>query len=108
MAEAKSNEREQQRSGARQTGQMTAQQPRGGSLQRRQSYPSLLALSPFELMRRMSEDMLGIFGGPQARTGREQGIWAPRIEAFQKGDEFVVRAELPGMNVDDVIVEVGE
>jgi HSP20 family molecular chaperone IbpA len=24
-------------------------------------------------------------------------VWSPRIEAFQRGDEFIVRAELPGL-----------
>jgi HSP20 family protein len=35
-------------------------------------------------------------------------LWAPRIEAFQRGDEFVVRAELPGLKKDDVRVNVTE
>src|SRR5262245_61139633 len=26
-----------------------------------------------------------------------RGDWAPAVEAFQRGNEFVVRAELPGM-----------
>ena len=43
----------------------------------------------------------GFFGGPN-----RQGLWAPRIEAFQQGDRFIVRAELPGMKKDDVQVEL--
>lgn len=34
------------------------------------------------------------------------GLWAPRIEAFQRGDEFIVRAELPGLKKEDVRVNV--
>jgi len=34
--------------------------------------------------------------------------WAPRIEAVQNGDRFIVRAELPGLKKDDVQVELGE
>jgi HSP20 family protein len=33
-------------------------------------------------------------------------VWAPRIEAFQKGDEFIVRAELPGLRKEDVRVNL--
>lgn len=41
------------------------------------------------------------------RTGREGlGLWAPQIETFQRGDEFVVRADLPGLNKDEVSVEL--
>jgi HSP20 family protein len=45
----------------------------------------------------------GVFGG---RAG--QGLWSPRIEAFQKGDRFIVRADLPGMKKDDVEVELAD
>ncbi len=76
--------------------------------------------SPFEFMDRVTEEMdrafdrmfqdLGLprrswsrgFGTPAA----SQGTWMPRVEAFQKGDQFIVRAELPGMNKDDVQVEL--
>jgi HSP20 family protein len=114
MAESKSSEKEQQRTSereqrgmARQTGTDQSRQARGQSMQRRQGYPALLALSPFELMRRMTEDMLGTLGGP-AGAGREQAIWTPRIEAFEEGSEFVVRAELPGMNADEVLVDISD
>ena len=32
--------------------------------------------------------------------------WNPEIETFQRGDEFVVRADLPGLDKKDVTVEV--
>lgn len=32
--------------------------------------------------------------------------WTPEIESFQRGDEFVVRADLPGLEKKDVSVEV--
>lgn len=116
MAESKSSEREQQRSGTAQSSEReqqrssTPQSTRvGTSLQRRHAYPSLFALSPFELMRRMSEEMMGVLGGGgRGAMARDQGIWAPRIEAFQDGNEFVVRAELPGLNADDVVVYIGD
>jgi HSP20 family protein len=113
MAESKSSEKEQQRSTTTQSGtareQDRTQPTRSGlSLQRRHAYQSLFALSPFELMRRMSEEMMGVLGGGRGATVRDQGIWAPRIEAFQDGNEFVVRAELPGLSANDVAVNVGD
>jgi HSP20 family protein len=35
-----------------------------------------------------------------------QEMWTPRIEAFQKGDRFIVRADLPGMKKDDIQVDL--
>jgi HSP20 family protein len=34
--------------------------------------------------------------------------WTPAIEAFQRGSEFVVRADVPGLSRDDLTVEVGD
>jgi len=48
---------------------------------------------------------IGALGGPASREN-EIGDWSPQVEAFQRGDKFVVRADLPGMNKDDVKVEV--
>ena len=52
----------------------------------------------------------------QPQQGRRQGgsspaptragVWAPQIELFQRGNELVVRADLPGLDRDDVNVEV--
>ena len=118
MAETKTNRPETSR-------QTTSSQrdPQQGSLQRRQqtAWPS----NPFEMMDRLTEEMFGrMFGdyvGPrrswlarspfrslrgQAPQGQEQGLWAPRVEAFQQGDRFIIRAELPGLKKDDVQVEV--
>ena len=73
--------------------------------------------SPFSFMRRFSEEMdrlfedFGLGGSPLARsTGgllpREFGRWAPPVEMFTKGDQLVVRAELPGIDKKDVKVEI--
>jgi HSP20 family protein len=74
---------------------------------------------PFDLFDRISDEMdrtfgrvfrdLGIPGGGllsrRAAQGG-QGLWTPRVEAFQQGDRFIVRAELPGLKKDDVQVEL--
>ena len=35
-------------------------------------------------------------------------VWTPQIETFQRGDQFVVRADLPGLKKEDVNVEVAD
>jgi HSP20 family protein len=66
---------------------------------------------PFGFMDRMAEEMdrtfdrlFRDFGGAGSRT--REGIWAPRVEAFQKGDQYLVRAELPGLKKEDINVDV--
>ena len=77
---------------------------------------------PLGFMSRMTEEMDRTFDrlwrdfGLQPRRswmperffgrGAGQSAWAPRVEAFQKGDRFIVRAELPGLKRDDVNVEL--
>ncbi|HEX5071477.1 MAG TPA: Hsp20/alpha crystallin family protein [Vicinamibacterales bacterium] len=40
-------------------------------------------------------------------TRRGQGFtWMPQVESFQRNDEFVVRADLPGLEKKDITVEV--
>jgi HSP20 family protein len=43
--------------------------------------------------------------GAQGR-GLARGQWNPTLEVFQRGDELVVRADLPGVKVDDVSLDV--
>lgn len=71
--------------------------------------------SPFSIMRRMMEDMDRMFfdfaGGGLPDTwsgaaGAERGTWAPQIETFRRGDQLVVRADLPGMKKENLNVEV--
>lgn len=65
-------------------------------------------MSPFAMMRRFSDEMDRMFSG--GARGERQTIsgWTPAVEVSQKGDQFKVCAELPGMNKDDVRVEATE
>jgi HSP20 family protein len=63
-------------------------------------------LSPFSMMRRMMEDFDRAWGSmSSARSSGGGGLWTPAVEVSQRGDHFVVSAELPGLNKDDVRVE---
>jgi HSP20 family protein len=89
--------------------------------------PDLLATAfmsnPFGFMRRMSEEMNEIFEGSglgggvaPSRVGDRslvsrsgQGateLWMPQIEVRQRGNEIVLRADLPGLKKEDVDIEV--
>jgi HSP20 family protein len=56
--------------------------------------------SPFDLMRRFNDEMQGFFG--------HAGTWEPNIEVFQRANEFVIRADLPGMDKGDVFVDIAD
>ena len=93
-------------------------QPQGSShVQRRTPAAGWrpFVFGPFALIRRMQEDIDRLFGGVargQSLASRRQsqgpGQWSPAIETFQRGNEFVIRADLPGLSADDVTLEVGE
>jgi HSP20 family protein len=35
-----------------------------------------------------------------------EALWAPDIEVFQRGNELVIRADLPGLNKDEIKVDI--
>ncbi len=88
------------------------EQQRGGELQRRGAYPSLFALrpgdllrtNPFALMRQFTEEMDRLFEGRSA--GRETSLWTPTVEVAEHEGKLEVIADLPGINENDVKVEV--
>jgi HSP20 family protein len=102
----------------------------GTGLSRRQGTSPVYGsgvMNPFAAMRRWSEDMdrlfqdfgfgqlgfgaspfreLGALGNRIGSGQNDVSDWSPQVEAFRRGDKFVVRADLPGMKKDDVKVEV--
>jgi len=113
--------KETQSQETKQTGQALSKPERETRGLRRWS-PGLSPLSsPFEFFDRMTEEMdrafdrmwrdAGVLRRPSMSRlfGQgERGAWSPRIESFQKADQFIVRAELPGLKKDDVDVELNE
>src|SRR5262245_48031932 len=111
-----------------QSGQPSAQRPgemegedrgqRGARMARRGAYaPSMFALrpgavlsmSPFELMRRFMDELDRAFeslGVARGAGGGEIQVWTPHVEVFERDNNLVVRAELPGLDKDDIKVEL--
>ena len=96
--------------------QARGQGQRGGGMARRGSSaqsmfalsPSaVLSMSPFELMRLFTDELDRAFGGLGLLRGAgEVEKWTPSVEVFERDNNLVVRAELPGMDKDDVRVEL--
>src|SRR4051812_23680614 len=120
MAEAKTNRSET----SRESGQGLARRDREqASTERRQSGAGWFA-TPFEFMNHVSDEMdrtfdrlfrdfgmphrSGLTRSPFRSAAAGEELWAPRAEAFQKSDRFIVRADLPGLKKDDVQVDVTE
>jgi HSP20 family protein len=38
----------------------------------------------------------------------DQGLWSPQIEVFERGNELVIRADLPGLKKENVQLEVAD
>jgi len=69
-------------------------------------FGSLFGTSPFNLMKRFSDEFDRMFGSyvPPA----EMELWAPALEIKHKEGNFIVVAELPGVAKEDIKVEVIE
>lgn len=111
MADVKVDKRSEQRGEHEQRGM---ERRHGAGLARRgEWWPSpaeFFTMNPFSMMRRLSEEMDRAFGSSfgLARGTEPEHIWAPAIEVRERDNKLVVCADLPGMNKDDVKVEVNE
>lgn len=104
-----SNQSEQQNQSQGLTRSGSSGQNRG--LSRREQYTS-----PFSFMRRFGEEMDRLFddfgfGGnfltPSfGRDFAQMSQWSPQTEVFERGNELVIRADLPGMTKDDIDVDI--
>jgi HSP20 family protein len=91
----------------------------------RTTAPMKSSISPFAHMRRLAEDMDHLFESfgvqshlhwPRLLTRghellrREAGLvpgdWSPKIDVVQREGQLVIRADLPGLNKEDVKVEI--
>src|SRR5262245_61827960 len=77
------------------------------------SAPEFFSSGPLGLMRRFSEEMNRAFGRmfedfglSQERGFGEMTAWSPAVEVFERDNDMVVRAELPGLSKADIKVEM--
>ena len=91
----------------------TGQPRQQDAIARRDAY---LFMSPFALLQRLlTDNIAGILDQPGARLGRPKArssgtgdsmTWVPKIDVVQRGNEVVIRADLPGVSPDQVTIDV--
>jgi len=73
--------------------------------------------SPWQMMRRMQEDMDRVFGqfmdpgvtfAQPSIAGRALQAWAPHIDVSETDQEFFIEADLPGVRQEDIDIQVQE
>jgi HSP20 family protein len=82
-----------------------------GQMSRR--VPSAWNIIPLGTLQRLSNEMDRLFGdlgfgrqSPSSSLSRAAELWAPQIDVFQRNNELVVKADLPGLKKEDVKVDV--
>lgn len=104
-------------SGSTQTSGGTPQRSgrtQAGTLSRRDPFGSVFAGSPFgSLFQRWNEEMDRVFedfgfGRGRLARGAEATQWSPQIEMLQRGNDLVVRADLPGLTKEDIHVDIAD
>jgi HSP20 family protein len=89
--------------------------------------PTSYPMTPFSMVQRLSEDFdrlltnLGMGRGILSPVGAGRGlwsswdtpgrlggggVWSPQIDVIERGDNLVVRADLPGLRKEDVSIDV--
>jgi HSP20 family protein len=76
-------------------------------------------MSPFSLLQRFfSEDIASLFGASEpfrrelvsrpGPAGQHLTLWVPKIDVVHADNELVIRADLPGVNINEVNVDVSD
>jgi HSP20 family protein len=81
---------------------------------RRDVWPG--SYSPFSVMRRFASDMDRMFEGfgfpSMRRFGRwgwgTESLFSPELEILEREGKLIIRADLPGLNKEDVNVDISE
>ena len=63
-------------------------------------------LRAMEEAERRFDEMFGRWPSVWRRLPLEERGWAPALDVFEKEDKFVVKAEIPGMKMEDIDVSV--
>jgi len=120
MTHGDAAERERNLESRRETGS------KHSALARRTPYFGTTA-SPFNLMRRMADDIERLFSDvdfaragfgttpqrsafePWRGIGRlAEATWAPQVETFRRDGNLVIRADLPGLAKDNITIDVDD
>ncbi len=69
---------------------------------------AIVRWDPLRDLMNIQERVGRLLADAPSRWGTDEGYgaWAPAVDIFEKGDDLVIRAELPGVNRDDIDVRV--
>ena len=73
---------------------------------------SLAVVKPARELKEMGQYFEDVFGRPLLPAlwsniwGSEEKVWAPSIDVIEKDDKFLVKAELPGVEEEDINVSI--
>jgi HSP20 family protein len=90
---------------------LSRQEGRRGMARHNEAFPffsrpsDLFTMNPFAMMRRLTDEMDRAF---YAFGGQELDAWSPAIDVREHEGNLVVHADLPGLNKDDVKLDVTE
>ena len=74
---------------------------------------SIVRWDPFRELEEMNDRLNRVFGRASLAHAKDKDAmvafdWAPSVDISENNEEFVIKAELPGVNKDDVKVAVEE
>jgi HSP20 family protein len=79
--------------------------------------PSDWSGGPFRAMQRFADEMDRMFddfglgrrwSAWPGRSGSTAEMWMPQVDVVQKGDQLVIKADLPGLTKDQIHVDIAE
>jgi len=73
---------------------------------------ALIRWEPTREIHSIQQEMNRLFGtvfeGATAEAGGQAGRWIPAMDLLEEGSEYVLRADLPGLDEQDVKIELDE
>jgi HSP20 family protein len=70
--------------------------------------PSVVRFDPFREITTLREDMNRLFSRSLGDSPAAVNAWSPAVDIFDAPDAIVLKAELPGINPDDIDIEVDD
>jgi len=69
---------------------------------------AIVRWDPFRDLMSIQERVNRLLSDSQGRLGAEDGYgsWVPPVDVFERGDNLVIRAELPGVSREDIDIRV--
>lgn len=63
-------------------------------------------LSPWRELEEMSDRLNTLFSSPGQGEAQTRAVWTPSVNVEETKEELLLTAELPGMGIDDIDIEV--